>query len=177
MKYLMKTSLAAISLLALCACTTRMDIQTLNNRAMQLMNSGDTDGAIARLESINDLDPNYAQTHYNLGIAYYNKKQYQKALGQLQDATRINPKLADAYFTLGVIYEDMASKEVEENKGNDPVKIYNFYVLSQQNYDKYLKTNENASDKEEITQKINDLETEIQKYQSKLPISQNYSGN
>jgi len=55
----------------LVSCTkviSNPDVQTLNQRAVELMNSGDVKGAIARLESINDLNPNFPQNHYKRRI-------------------------------------------------------------------------------------------------------------
>lgn len=53
---------------------SNLDVQVLNKKAVQLINQGNTDGAISRLESINDINPHFPQTYYNLGIAYEKKR-------------------------------------------------------------------------------------------------------
>ena len=52
----------------------------LNIKAQKLLESGDVDGAIARLESAHDLEPNNTRTAFNLGVAYQAKGNHPKAI-------------------------------------------------------------------------------------------------
>lgn len=101
----------------LVSCTkviSNPDVQTLNQKAVELMNSGDVKGAIARLESINDLNPNFPQNHYNLGVAYYKNEEYKKSIESLKQAISLDKNIADAYYTIGLAYQDIAGKEIEK---------------------------------------------------------------
>ena len=106
----------------LVSCTkviSNPDVQTLNQRAVELMNTGDVKGAIARLESINDLNPNFPQNHYNLGVAYYKNQEYEKSIESLKQALSLDKKIADAYYTIGLAYQDLAGKEIAKIDKSD----------------------------------------------------------
>jgi len=158
-----------LSLFLLSSCSS-LDVQTLNKKAVDLMNSGDVDGAISRLESINDLNPNIPQTQYNLGIAYHKKGKNQKAINALNKAVKLNKKFSDAYFTLGVIYEEIAYNEIDKLKNNQKPKI-DVIVQNLHNslnsYSEYLKVTAYAPDVANINTKINQLKTDLQKYESR----------
>lgn len=159
---------ASVFFLASCS---NLDVQTLNQRANELLNAGNIDGAIARLESINDLNPNFPQTHYNLGIAYYKKGDYEKSIKSLNKAVELNKNLADAHYSLGVVYEEMALSEIkkqEENKTNNPATILEDYKKSQESFIQYLKIANNAPDAENIKAKTEELNGYITKYESLL---------
>ncbi|OGI27624.1 MAG: hypothetical protein A2287_09080 [Candidatus Melainabacteria bacterium RIFOXYA12_FULL_32_12] len=167
-------SLIVLFTLLLTSCSN-LDIQTLNLKAKQLIDSGDIDGAIGRLESINDLNPAFPQTHYNLGIAYYKKGEFDKAVKSLNEAVRLDPKLGDAYYSLGVIYEDLALTDIE--KASKDNKIENLEVVnkilenlkySQESYKKYLNLTQNPSETEDIKIKLENINNDINKYQSIL---------
>ncbi len=102
-----------LSSFMLVSCTN-IDVQTLNTKATFLMQQGDVDGAIARLESINDLNPNLPQNHYNLGVAYYKKQNYEKALNSLQNATKLDHKYTQAYNTIAIIHENIVTDAEDE---------------------------------------------------------------
>ena len=160
-----------IILLSLCLLSScsNLDVQTLNKKAIDLMNSGDIDGAISRLESINDLNPNFPQTQYNLGIAYHKKGKNEKAINSLNKAIKLNNKFSDAYFTLGVVYEEVADTEIDKLKNNKNPKI-DVIVQNLQNsmnsYSAYLKVTTNPPDAANVNLKISQLKAEIQKYES-----------
>lgn len=161
-----KLLLIVLSITGLTSCTTSLDVQKLNQKATNLIKAGDVDGAIARLESINDIDPNYAETHYNLGIAYYQKKDYEKSIKSLSEAVKLNPNISDAYYTMGVIYEDMALTEIEKNKDKNPADIYNMFALSQQSFSEYLNKAKNPGDGDDVKEKIASLNSDISKYKT-----------
>ena len=79
-------SLCFLCIIFLTGCMSKVDINTLNEKAAGYMQNGEYDKAIERLNSINDLDPRYPSTYYNLGIAYYKKGEYIKSLENLQRA-------------------------------------------------------------------------------------------
>jgi len=59
-----------------------------------------------------------ANAHFNLGIKYYNSKDYQKAIESYKEAIRIEPDYADAYSLLGLAYTDLGDyqKAIESYK-------------------------------------------------------------
>lgn len=50
------------------------------------------------------IKPDYAEAHYNLGIAYDELKNYPKAIESYKQAIRIKPDFVDAYLGLGNAY-------------------------------------------------------------------------
>lgn len=112
--------LAAMPLMVSCTkIISNPDIQTLNDKAANLMAGGDFKGAIARLESINDLNPSFPQTHYNLGIAYYKDEQYEKSIESFKNAISLDKNIADAYYTTALAYESLAAKQAETLEKSD----------------------------------------------------------
>lgn len=157
----------------LSGCLSNLDIQKLNNKAAQLMKDGDVDGAIVRLIAINDLDPTFPQTYYNLGIAYLQKEDYPKSIENLNKAIELKNNFPQAYYTLGVIYEDLATtteeslkqKGVAQQKKEEGQKLISDNLNNSiQNYSKYLEISPTAEDKNEIQSKLEYLKQELTKY-------------
>jgi tetratricopeptide (TPR) repeat protein len=101
----------------------------LNQKAQTMMQSGDVDGAIARLEAAHDLDPNEPNTTHNLAVAYQTKGDYDKAIAlftQLMGKPGMDK--AELYKALGVTYEAKAdqlagqAKEALDNPKADKVQ-------------------------------------------------------
>ena len=163
-----------ISSLLLTSCSS-LNVQTLNDKAKELMNKGNIDGAIGRLESINDLNPNYPQTHYNLGIAYYKKGDYEKAVNSLNQAIKLDNKLADAYYVLGVIYEDSALTEVQKAKDGNALEkaealetIITYFKNAKDSYAQYITLNKATKETEDIKSRIENIDTDINRYEAML---------
>lgn len=155
----------------LSSCTSNIDIKTLNSRANDLMNQGDIDGAIARLESINDLNPNFHQNHYNLGIAYHKKHQYDKAISCLNHSINLKNNFADAYYSLGVVYEEKADYMMTKSTQQEDKKLLISIECLQNSKDafqKYIELSPDSPDVENIRQKVEYIDKDIQKYQIKL---------
>ena len=58
-----------------------------------------------------DLNPNSAEAHFNLGIAYGEKKMIDKQVSEYRKAIAINPKYAKAYKNLESVYREKGMKE------------------------------------------------------------------
>jgi tetratricopeptide (TPR) repeat protein len=153
------------------------DVQKLSQKAQKLVNEGDFQGAIGRLESINDLNPNLAENHYNLGIAYYKNDQYEKAVSSLKKALDLNKELKDAYYTLAVIHEEIALEKTEELKEtadnkeakvNALIKITQHYKYAKDNFVSYLKFISLTPEREQILRKIKEFSEEIEKKSEQL---------
>jgi len=162
-----------ISVILLTSCSN-LDIEKLNNKANDLMNTGDIDGAISRLESINDLNPGFPQTHYNLGVAYHKKGNYDKSVAELNKAIKLKPDFADAYYTLGVVCEENALNLIDQNKNNKTLDEKTILTVSdnfkeaQKAYIQYINLAKNSSDTQNIKNKIETLDNDIKKYDDML---------
>jgi len=183
----------------LVSCTkfiSNPDIQTLNEKAAELMNSGDIKGAIARLESINDLNPNFPQTNYNLGVAYYKNGEYEKSIESLKQALSLDKNIADAYYTIGLAYQDLAGQEIEKldkpdneksvnNKETNTSEISEEKKLSKPEiltlivdnlknskdyYTQYTNLATTPEEKERINQEIQNIDQDIKKFEEKLSL-------
>ena len=163
---------------------SNLDIHRLNNKAAELMQQGDIDGAIARLESIQALNPNFPQTNYNLGIAYKEKGQFDNAVKYLDKAITLKPGFYQAHISLAVVYEELADQlkqfELEKQEKDNPdlnksfeeieisvdqkEKLINFYTKAKENSEAYLKFAGSPEDKEMIEAKIKEYSSNIDKY-------------
>ncbi|OGI01114.1 MAG: hypothetical protein A2104_01280 [Candidatus Melainabacteria bacterium GWF2_32_7] len=179
----------------LVSCTkviSNPDIQTLNQKAAELMNSGDVKGAIARLESINDLNPDFPQNHYNLGVAYYKNEEYEKSIDSLKQAISLDKNIPDAYYTIGLAYQDMAKKEISKLDKLDNEKQLNNKEIevsanpeekkltkeeigalivdnlknSKDYYIQYTSLISNSDEKAEIEEEIKNIEQDIKEFEN-----------
>jgi len=72
---------------------------------MRLMNEGDYDNAVKNFQKVIDLNPNIAELHNLIGIAYLQRKEtIGSAVHAFEEAVRLDPNLADAYNNLAIIY-------------------------------------------------------------------------
>lgn len=79
------------------------------------MAANDYEAAIAALEQLVKAQPQSAETHHNLGLAYYFMGRYPKAVESFRQAVRLNPRLPHAQAFLG-----MAEAEVGQFKESLP---------------------------------------------------------
>lgn len=170
------------------ACINNFAVQELNNKAKILMENGDYEGAINRLEASMDLDSTIFETHYNLGVAYIKAKKYDKAIDILKKAIKIKSDLPDLYYSLAVAqdsyaqeildYEDKPSVNVEnkedfadENveksltnplqrmtKEERKAKAIELFNDAQKSYNLYLEKNSNAKDSDDINSQLKSIE-------------------
>ena len=69
------------------------------------------DNEILQYRKVLDLNPNSAEAHFNLGIAYGEKKMIDKQVSEYRKAIAINPKYAKAYKNLESVYREKGMKE------------------------------------------------------------------
>lgn len=74
-----------------------------------------------------EIDTKLAQAHYNLGLAYADKGEYDKAIVSYKKAIELKPDYADAHIRLGLVYYEEAiaslSKAIEIDSNNIATKI------------------------------------------------------
>lgn len=139
-------------------------IAELNQKARQMMEAGDYAGAVARLESAHDLEPDNVKTHYNLAIAYQMKGDYDKAIQAftaLVDKPGLNQ--AEIQKSLGIAHEakgDQVLAQAREAEGGekpaegeaaiDPTRLTDeavaHYQLAIEHYQKALPGLEKSDD-------------------------------
>lgn len=166
------------------ACVNKFAVQELNNKAQEMIASGNIEGAISRLESSIDLDDTLYETHYNLAVAYIQAKKYDKAEVALNKVLEINPDFADAYYSIAVANEEKAyqiiSGETEEQVNEDAQNssdeekrvltneqkqnICKYFAIAVDNYNKYLAKKVNAEDADKVNEKIDFLNKETRSY-------------
>lgn len=144
---------------------SKPDIYKLNQKAAEYMAAGDYDSAIARLESINDLDPTHPEVQYNLGVAYIKKEDYEEAVKALSDAVKLKSDFAEAYYSLGVAYEALCDEQIEDFKEEKdakekaelaaqiPQNIQNTY----DSYNMFLEKAPDSPEKETVRSQLNFL--------------------
>jgi tetratricopeptide (TPR) repeat protein len=75
---------------------------------------GMTDEAIYEYKKALKINPNYVDSHYNLGLAYYKKGMTDEAISEYKKAIEIDPDFEEAYGNLGIAYgkKGMLDKEI-----------------------------------------------------------------
>ncbi|MBR1753913.1 tetratricopeptide repeat protein [bacterium] len=166
------------------ACINNLAVQELNNKAKEYMDKGDYQNAIGRFKSSIDLDSTIFETHYNLGIAYTQAEEYADAIDAFEDALKINPDYALAYYSIAVAYENAAKdiinppkKDDDDDDDDDLIddtkkelsveqksEIVDLFTKSIDSYQTYLEKEPNSDRKEEVSNKIEYLQKEVEKY-------------
>jgi tetratricopeptide (TPR) repeat protein len=126
-------------------------IAELNQKAQIMMQNGDIDGAIARLEAAHDLEPDEPNTLHNLAIAYQTKGDYDKAITLFtQLMSKPGTDKAELYKALGVTYEAKAdqlegqAKEAEAAPKADKTKVQQLSQQSEEAYNQALASYQQA---------------------------------
>src|SRR5260370_33144389 len=81
--------------------------QSYRQRAIELSRNKSWDQAIASYRKALDLEPNDADTHYNLALALKYRGDAKQAVEEFEAALRLKPKRADAHYALGATWYDL----------------------------------------------------------------------
>jgi tetratricopeptide (TPR) repeat protein len=74
-----------------------------NNIAINLVQKGRMDEAIAHYDQALELDPSYGEAHYNLANALVRLGRMDEAIAHYEKAVELNPNNAMAYYNLGSV--------------------------------------------------------------------------
>lgn len=159
-----------------CSCTNKasvhsLSVQKLNQKAAEYMQQDKPERAIETLEAIIDLDANYPEAYYNLGVAYHQVEKYPESIAALEKAIELKKDMVPAYFTLGVVYEDYSTQLMDTKKllsEAEKQKIADTLTRSIDAYNEYLKLNPTAEDKNDVISKIDYLNNTLKKYSTNV---------
>ena len=73
------------------------------------MDQGKLDEAVAEYRAAIRLKPDYAEAHYNLGIALTDQGKLDEAVAEYRAAIRLQPDYAEAHYNLGIALGTRAS--------------------------------------------------------------------
>jgi len=58
------------------------------------------------------LDPNFADAHFQLGVLYGRRGDYQSAAHELETAIRLSPGLKEAHYRLAIVYREIGHRDL-----------------------------------------------------------------
>ena len=188
-KFILLITILFVSVIST-ACINNLAVQELNNKAKEYMANGETEKAISRLRSSIDLDTSIFETHYNLGVALIEIKEYEEAQTALENAMKLQPDFADSYYSLAIAYEGLADKIINDDDKTDSDKdsetnikkekkltegektqVINLLNSAVDNYNKYLVKKADAQDKEKVLAQIDYINNQILEYNSAKDMS------
>jgi len=140
-------------------------LDDLSITGSEYYDKGMLDEAIEEFKEVLEIDPDDAETHYNLGNAYADKEMFNEAIPAYKKAIELNPGFIDAYLNLGTVYlnwgltDDAIALYLQASKLN-PDDPYLYYYLGEAYCDK--KRYKKAIIKFEKAVSINPMDAEIQ---------------
>ncbi len=183
-KFILLITILFVSVIST-ACINNLAVQELNNKAKEYMANGETEKAISRLRSSIDLDTSIFETHYNLGVALIETKEYEEAQTALENAIKLQPDFADSYYSLAIAYEGQADNIINDDDKidsdkesdttvkkdktlteNEKLKVINLLNSAVDNYNKYLVKKPDAQDKEKVLEQIDYINKQIAEFNS-----------
>ncbi len=157
-------------------------VAELNQKAQIMMQSGDYDGAVSRLEAAHDLDPAEPNTTYNLAVAYQVKGDYPRAIAifnQLIEKPGPDNSPMSApqiHKAMGITYEaeadqlEASAKSMEDTPKGDKAKAHQLHhdstVALQEALMHYQKALTGVKDVQAISTQIQSIESKLKKADS-----------
>ncbi len=114
--------------------TDSADARALFERGLDAYKHDRDEEAVENLRKAVEVDPDFAEAHYRLGLAYNVTKQkeeadkaFEAAVKAYEKVVKREPKNSDAYFFLGLSYEQLAKyddavKALKESVKNSPTE-------------------------------------------------------
>ena len=75
---------------------------SLFSQGVEELKAGELDTALERFEQVTTIVPDFADAHYHLGLAYYQKTEYRKAIDAFTQTLKLLPRDTDALIKLGL---------------------------------------------------------------------------
>ena len=89
----------------------------------------DLDETIASHKQAVRLNPNAAEAHNNLGIAYLERGKLDEAIAAFNMAIRINPNFAEAYYYLADAYSLKSEKTLSRDALQKAMRVEGSYIM------------------------------------------------
>jgi tetratricopeptide (TPR) repeat protein len=124
-----------------CCCLALFSVKSYSQTAEEWKKSGNVfldstnyDRAIEHYEKAIEVDSNYFDAYFNLGIAYSGKMDYDKSIEYYNKALSLKDTVADTYFVLGELYNekqdyDSAIKIIKKGLSFKPDSPDQYYFL------------------------------------------------
>ena len=93
--------LAGASVLAQDEVTTENRAKELYNEGVKAMQEGKPQEAIMAYKGVVEMMPEYVDAHLNLGVIYFQQKQYDLALEEFMQVTQLDPQSAEGFANVG----------------------------------------------------------------------------
>lgn len=126
----------------------------LNIKAQQMLQAGDVNGAVSRLEAAHDLSPDEPNTSLNLAIAYQMQGNHDKAIELFQGLlNKPGQDQGELYKNLGITYEakadalDAKKRELAEDPKADATQLESMKAEATESYQAALQNYEQAISK------------------------------
>lgn len=97
--------------------------QDLHNQAMEKVQRGDYQSAIADYDQALKMSPQDAEAYYGRGAARLELGDYRGAIADYNQVLRINPQDADAYYNRGVAHYSLGSDQAAIEDWSQAVRI------------------------------------------------------
>lgn len=164
--------ISAVVLMFLSGCAQQdlvyqKPLAELNAKAQQMLQAGDVDGAVSRLEAAHDLSPEEPNTAFNLAVAYQMQGSHDKAIALFKELLdKPGHDKAELEKNLGITYEakaDALDSKARDKEGQpDPLlaqEAMDAYREALQHYEAALPGSKNAA---ELQKQISLLQAKLQ---------------
>ncbi len=118
MKYIHKIAwittalaIACIFIIAAIADDSAQKAKELFSRGVEASDAQKYEEAIKYFEAVLKINPDYAETYNNLGVAYVKLGRHTVAMEAYKKAIRIDPDYAEAHYNMGVAYVISGNRE------------------------------------------------------------------
>ena len=105
------------------ASTERMNTESLFERGTEKINRGDYQSAIADLDRVIELDPNYIEAYCSRGMAHFGLGNMERAIAQFDLALQVAPRHADALVT---VHSPVRKSKGKWNTAQSPCPFINY---------------------------------------------------
>lgn len=130
------------------------------NLGLELAKSGDFQNALPHFQNAfekNLSNKKIAQIHYNIGVCFYQLKQFDKAIAEFEQAVSLKKDYEKAFYALGMAYTDSQNWTKAEAAFRQTIKLSNgrngeawfdlgFVYVEQKNYDEAFTSFQKAID-------------------------------
>ena len=103
--------------------TERMNLESLFERGTEKINRGDYQSAIADLDRVIELDPNYIEAYCSRGMAEFGLGNLERAIAQFDLALQVAPRHADALVT---VHSPVRKSKGKWNTAQSPCPFINY---------------------------------------------------